>query len=97
MQGYKFIPPTKFKILYLIINIIIICSVVIGMIFLDDLIEKSIPLCIFCLFNGFWSINKKWYSFFHRDNKDYSNVGVWIIWIVIGVLLLILDVLYFLF
>ena len=95
MQGYKFMPPIKFKTLYLIINILIIISLIIGMIFFDGLIEKSIPLCIFCLFNGFWSLNRKWYSFFHRNNKEYSNVGVWLIFIIIGTLLLVLDVLYY--
>lgn len=95
MKGYKFTPPIKFKLFYFIVNLLIIIPLMLSWILLDDLILKSIPLCIFCLYNGLWSINKNYYSLFHRDNKECSVAWMWIILIICGVSLLILDVIYF--
>ena len=58
MKDYKFTPPTKFKTLNWIINILLVNSMILSMIFIDGIIEKSISLCIFLLFNGLWSINR---------------------------------------
>ena len=96
MKGYKFKPPTKFKNLNLIINFILIISVIVSMIFVNGIIKKSISLAIFLLFNGLWSINRKWYSLCHRDDKSYSVKYIWIIFIILGSALLIFDTVYFL-
>lgn len=95
MKGYKFTPPTKFKTLYLIVNIVIIIPLILSWILLDDLILKSIPISIFCLYNGLWSINKNYFSWFHRDNREYSVVWMWLILIICGIAILIFDIIYF--
>ena len=74
---------------------LILVPLVLSWIFCDDLILKSIPLCIFCLYNGLWSISKTYYSWFHRDNKEYSVAWMWLLLIICGVSLLILDIIYF--
>lgn len=96
MKGYKFTPPTKFKTLNLIINIILIISIILSMIFIDGVVEKSIPLCIFTLFNRLWSINGNWYSICHRNDESYYVKYLWIILIVLGSLMLVCDIIYFL-
>lgn len=58
MKDYKFKPATRFKTLNWIINILLVNSMILSMIFIDGIIEKSISLCIFLLFNGLWSINR---------------------------------------
>lgn len=88
-------PPKKFKLLYLIVNIVIIIPLILSWILLDDLILKSIPICIFCLYNGLWSINKNYFSWFHRDNREYSVVWMWLILIICGIAILIFDIIYF--
>ena len=95
MKDYKFTPPTKFKTLNWIINILLVISMILSMIFIDGIIEKSISLCIFLLFNGLWSINDKWYSICHRNDESYNVKYVWIIFIVLGCALLVFDMLYF--
>lgn len=95
MKDYKFTPPTKFKILNWIINVILILFIILSMIFFDNIVEKSISLCIFLLYNGLWSINRKWYSLCHRDDESYNVKYVWIIFLILGCLLLILDIVYF--
>ena len=72
MKDYNFIPQKKFKILYDLINIIIIIPCILCLLFTVHMIFKSIPLCIFCLFNGLWSINGKWYSWMHRNDESYN-------------------------
>ena len=96
MKDYKFTPPTKFKMLNWIINIILVISIILSMIFIGGIIEKSISLCVFLLFNGLWSINRKWYSICHRDDESYNVKYIWIIFIVLGSVLLIFDIIYFL-
>ena len=95
MKDYKFTPPTKLKKLNWIINIVLVISMILSMIFIDGIIEKSISLCIFLLFNGLWSINDKWYSICHRNNESYNVKYVWIIFIVLGSVLLVFDIIYF--
>lgn len=95
MKGYKFTPPTKFKTLNWIINIIIIISMILSMIFTQSILIKLVPLCVFLLFNGLWSINEKWYSFCHRNDESYSVKYLWIIFIVLGSALLVFDIIYF--
>ena len=95
MKGYKFTPPTKFKQFYLIVNIVIIIPLILSWILLDDLILKSIPICIFCLYNGLWYINKNYFSWFHRDNREYSVLWMWLILIICGNAILIFDIIYF--
>ena len=96
MKGYRFMPPTKFKKLNWIINIILVVSIIISAIYIDGLVEKSISICVFLLFNGLWSINRKWYSLCHRDDESYNVKYAWIIFIVLGGVLLICDIIYFL-
>ena len=95
MKDYKFTSPTKFKTLNWIINILLVISMILSMIFIDGIIEKSISLCIFLLFNGLWSINGKWYSICHRNDESYYVKYVWIIFIVLGSALLVFDIIYF--
>ena len=95
MKDYKFTPPTKFKTLNWIINIMLVISMILSMIFIDGIIEKSISLCIFLLFNGLWSINGKCYSICHRNDESFNVKYVWIIFIVLGSALLVFDIIYF--
>lgn len=95
MKEYKFIPPTKFKILNWIINTILIFFIILSMIIFDNIVEKSMSLCVFLLYNGLLSINRKWYSLCHRDDESYNVKYVWIIFLILGFLLLICDIIYF--
>lgn len=95
MSDYKFESPSKCKAVYIIINIFIVISIaVIGIIFQNNIILISIPIAVLCMFNGIWSINRKLYSFIHRDNKNYSINYSWIIAIILGSLLSILAIIY---
>ena len=95
MKDYKFTSPTKLKTLNWIINILLVISMILSMIFTDGIIQKSISLCIFLLFNELWSINGKWYSICHRNDESYNVKYVWIIFIVLGSALLVFDIIYF--
>ena len=96
-----FVPPQKFKKLYWLINSLLILLFVLFRILLFERPEYyAIPFAAFCLFNGLWSINKNWYSAFHRKDRASSANGFWIILLVLGsamtVLLLIVHILRFL-
>ena len=65
MKEFKFMPPTKFKTLNWINNTLLVVLIILSMIFIDGIVEKTISLCVFLLFNGLWSINGKWYSICH--------------------------------
>lgn len=74
-------PHKDFKKTYIIINILIIIGSITFLIF-ESWINKldiSLGLCtgILLLFNGLWSINKKNYSFFHRDDTAITNRYYW--------------------
>ena len=89
--------PSKFTLIYLVINILLIISIIIVKICLKEIIFIAIPVSIFLLYNGLWSINKKWFSWIHRDNETYYIKWTWIMFIILGGLLFILEILYWLF
>lgn len=97
MKKNVFNCPSKFKLIYLVINILLIISIIIVTICLKEIIFIAIPVSIFLLYNGLWSINKKWFSWIHRDNEAYYIKWVWIMFIILGGLLFILEILYWLF
>lgn len=91
-------PPQRLKKTYIIINILIIIGSITFLIF-ESWINKldiSLGLCtgILLLFNGLWSINKKNYSFFHRDDTAITNRYYWFFLIAIGTFLLIITGIY---
>ncbi|HQD92571.1 MAG TPA: hypothetical protein PK924_04790 [Bacilli bacterium] len=93
-------PHKDLKKTYIIINILIIIGSITFLIF-ESWINKldiSLGLCtgILLLFNGLWSINKKNYSFFHRDDTAITNRYYWFFLIAIGTFLLIITGIYIL-
>lgn len=42
MKEFKFMPPTKFKILNWINNILLVVLIILSMIFIDGIVEKTI-------------------------------------------------------
>jgi len=94
MKNYNFIGPKKNKGIYIFINTIIIVFNILILILYKDLINLAISIAVLFLFNGLWSINRKWYSFIHRDNKSYYCMYAWLMAIIIGILLTILIIIY---
>lgn len=94
-KSYGVHPPKRNKVLYIMINCLILFSAV-GLIVFQgyNTIYLSLSLGVLFTFNGVWSINSKWYSFIHRKDKSYNNIYSWIIFTVLGISLLVLSLLY---
>lgn len=91
---YQFTPPKKFKVFYISANIIILISIIILTVIFHNRIEIfGIPIAVWCLFNGLWSINATWYSWFHRKDKSSNSHGFWLICLITGILMSILLIL----
>jgi len=96
MKGYKFVSPQKNKVIYIIINLlIVITTLALLFIYSNKTIVTGLCFSVLLLFNGIWGFNKKNYSFIHRDDKGYSTQYAWIIFLILGFLLLILCIVYF--
>lgn len=96
MKNYTFKPPSKYKLIYIFINIAIIIATITIWFIYRSIVLVGIPLCVLLLYNGLWSVNKNWYSLCHRKDKSYSIQYVWIMFIILGSTLLVLELLYFL-
>lgn len=94
MKDYKFISPKKNRAIYIIINTFIVTSIILIKFIYEEILYVSIPIAAMFLFNGLWSINRKWYSFIHRDDKSYYNKDVWLIFIILGILFSTLLLIY---
>ena len=94
---YRFTPPSKNKIIYISVNIMIALAVVISAILFYGHAELfGIPIAVWCLFNGLWSINPDWYSWFHRRDKSSYAHGVWLIWLILGILMSVILLIFYL-
>ena len=90
---YRFNPPNKYKRIYILINIAILLSIiVITALFYNRIEIFGIPIALWWLFNGLWSINANWYSWFHRNDKSSSSHGFWLICLISGIAMSILLV-----
>ena len=88
---YHFTPPKKHKKIYILINVLIILLIISITAFFHDRIEIfGIPIALWCLFNGLWSVNANWYSWFHRNDKSSSSHGFWLICLITGLAMSIL-------
>ena len=88
---YRFTPPKKYKRIYIFINIIIILLTITITAFFYNRIEIfGIPIALWWLFNGLWSINANWYSWFHRKDKSSSSHGFWLICLIAGLVMSVL-------
>lgn len=94
MKNYQFIAPKKNRTLYIIINILIFATIIFTRLMYEELFIVAIPISVFFLFNGLWSINRKWYSFIHRDDKSYSKRYAWFIFMIPGISLSTLITIY---
>ena len=91
MVMYHFTPPKKHKKIYILINVLIILLIISITAFFHDRIEIfGIPIALWCLFNGLWSVNANWYSWFHRNDKSSSSHGFWLICLITGLAMSIL-------
>ena len=83
---YRFNPPNKYKRIYILINIVILFSIIVVTALFYNRIEIfGIPIAIWWLFNGLWSVNSNWYSWFHRNDKSSSSHGFWLICLIAGI------------
>ena len=90
---YRFNPPNKFKQIYIFINIAILLSIiVITTLFYSRIEIFGIPIALWWLFNGLWSVNANWYSWFHRNDKSSYSHGFWLICLISGIAMSILLV-----
>ena len=88
---YRFTPPNKYKLAYILFNIAIIISIIVTVALFYDHIEIfGIPIAIWWLFNGLWSVKSNWYSWFHRNDKSSSSHGFWLICLISGIVMSIL-------
>ena len=88
---YRFTPPDKYKRIYIFTNIVIILSIIAISVFFYSQIEiLGIPIALWCLFNGLWSVNSNWYSWFHRNDKSSSSHGFWLICLILGLVMSLL-------
>ena len=88
---YRFTPPNKYKHAYIFFNITIIISIIVTAALFHDHIEIfGIPIALWWLFNGLWSVNSNWYSWFHRNDKSSSSHGFWLICLISGIAMSIL-------
>lgn len=88
---YRFTPPNKYKHAYIFFNIAIIISIIVTAALFHDHIEIfGIPIALWLLFNGLWSVNSNWYSWFHRNDKSSSSHGFWLICLISGIAMSIL-------
>ena len=91
---YRFTPPSKNKTLYVSINIFILLVVILSTVFFYGQVEIfGIPIAIWLLFNGMWSANPDWYSWFHRKDKSSYAHGFWLICLILGILMSVLLIL----
>ena len=91
MMVMYFTPPKKHKKIYILINVLIILLIISITTFFHDRIEIfGIPIALWCLFNGLWSVNANWYSWFHRNDKSSSSHGFWLICLITGLAMSIL-------
>ena len=90
---YHFTPPNKYKRIYIFANIVIILSIISIAVFFYGQIEiLGIPIALWCLFNGLWSVNANWYSWFHRNDKSSFSHGFWLISLITGFVMTVLLV-----
>ena len=91
---YHFSPPNKLKHIYIVINILLIITVILFALFFHSRVEVlGIPITVWVLFNGLWSLNGKWYSWFHKKDKSSSSNGFWLILLITGIVMSILMIL----
>ena len=90
---HRFNPPNKYKRIYILINIVILLSIiVITALFYNRIEIFGIPIALWWLFNGLWSVNSNWYSWFHRNDKSSYSHGFWLICLIGGIAMSILLV-----
>jgi hypothetical protein len=94
VKDYKFISPKKNRAIYIIINTLIVASIILIRFIYEEILYVAIPITAMFLFNGLWSINRKWYSFIHRDDESYYNKYVWLIFMILGILCSTLLIIY---
>ena len=88
---YRFTPPNKYKHAYIFFNIAIIISIIVTAALFHGHFEIfGIPIALWWLFNGLWSVNSNWYSWFHRNDKSSSSHGFWLICLIGGIAMSIL-------
>ena len=94
---YRFSPPEKLKHIYIIINVLLIITIIFCAIRFRSCVEVSgIPITAWVLFNGLWSLNENWYSWFHKKDKSSYSHGLWLILLITGIVMSILMILFWL-
>lgn len=88
---YRFSPPKKLKYVYIVSNVLLLASIIVcNVLYSGNIRIIGIPIALWTLFNGLWSINRNLYSWFHRNNKSYSSNGFWLICLVCGIVMSIM-------